>query len=243
MYSWLQPNTDPSPLHNRAEALIEPHTCDWVQRTPAWTDWLEARARCLWIHGIPGAGKTVLLSHLIKELKKIHGSVIYYYCYFGHNQDEAAPFLRWLITQLCRQANSVPAELYVLFGEGCELSLPELLKILSICLDYFDKRIYVAVDAVDESKPRDNLLKVLRDLVTDHRFHKIQLLATSREYIDIEKVLDSISCQLAMSNPFIAADIRRYVASTLRKNDKFKRWPEQLLVETEEALATRAKGM
>src|SRR4051812_39802977 len=85
--------------------------------------------------------------------------------------------------------------------------LPKLLDALATILDEFET-IYVIVDAVDESKPRDDLLKTLRDLVTDPRFGKIQLLVTSREYLDIESVMEEISKPVSMSNPSIERDIR-----------------------------------
>lgn len=218
-------------------------------RLPEWADWLAAKSRCLWIHGIPGAVKTVLASYLIDTVAShCHNELgpkcaaLYYYCYFGHNQDESAPLLRWLVTQVCRQAEAVPAETYAIFKQRCEPSLPKLLNALATILDGFET-IYVIVDAIDESKPRGDLLKTLRDLGTDPRFSKIQLLVTSREYLDIERVLEEISKPVSMSNSFIEQDILLYVRSNLQKNPKFKRWNSQLRGEVETTLSTRAKGM
>jgi hypothetical protein len=218
-------------------------------RSPAWASWLDATQRCLWIHGIPGAGKTVLMSYLIEQIKQHCGqsqnekiAYIYYYFYFGHNQDEAVPFLRWLINQLCRQADFVPGKVYKMYKHGGEPSLVELLKALEDILDKFDI-IYIVVDAIDESNPREDLLKVLRDLVTDSRFKKLQLLASSREYIDIERVLGEFSVSVSMANPFVEEDIRLHVRSTLQSNSKFRRWPQGLLDEVEDAVSTGARGM
>lgn len=102
--------------------------------------------RCIWIHGIPGAGKTVLASHLIQTLKahtkkreendeaSVTTVYAYYYCYFGHNQDEAASFLRWTISQLCRKADFVLTCLYHLYKGGGEPNLEELLSGLEVIL-------------------------------------------------------------------------------------------------------------
>lgn len=218
-------------------------------RLPEWADWVAAKYRCLWIHGIPGAGKTVLASYLVDTVAshcqdKLGSkcATLYYYCYFGHNQDESAPLLRWIVTQLCRQAEAVPAEAYAVFKQRCEPSLPKLLDALATILDGF-QTVFVIVDALDESKPRGDLLKTLRDLATDPRFSKIQLLVTSREYVDIERALDEISKRVSMSNSFIERDILLYVRSNLQKNTKFRRWSSQLLDEVEAILSTRAKGM
>jgi hypothetical protein len=169
-------------------------------------------------------------------------AALYYYCYFGHNQDESTPLLRWLVTQLCRKGKSVPAEIYAIFEQRREPSLPKILDALATVLDEFET-IFVIVDAVDESKPRDDLLKSLRDLVTDPRFGKIQLLVTSREYLDIERVMEEISKPVSMSNPSIEQDIRLFVRASIQHNPRFERWNPQLRGEVEATLSSRAKGM
>jgi hypothetical protein len=218
-------------------------------RSLDWTNWLEGKIGCIWIYGIPGAGKTVLASHLIEKIKEHcersttkKCAYVYYYCYFGHNQEEAAPFLRWTINRLCRQADLIPTYLYKLYKHGGEPSLEELLCALEAILDAFDNT-YIVTDAIDESMPRDDLLRVLRDLATDSRFQKVQLLSTSRQYIDIEKVMQQISVSVSMCNPLLDEDIKLYVRSQLHSNPKFKHWPLHLREEVVEALSTGAKGM
>lgn len=218
-------------------------------RSAEWKSWLDAKTRCVWIHGIPGAGKTVLVSHLIGNIKEhCEGTTtnkcayVYYYCYFGNNQDESAPFLRWIINKFCRQAKLVPTCLNNLYEQGGEPSLTELLSALEAILEVYDN-VYIVIDAVDESMPRDDLLRVLRDLLTDSRFKKLQLLASSRQYIDIEKVMEPISVPVSMTNPLLDEDIKLYVRLRLSTNHKFKDWPQRLLDEVLEVLSTKAKGM
>jgi hypothetical protein len=218
-------------------------------RSPEWTNWLEGRTGCIWIYGIPGAGKTVLTSHLIEKVKEHcerstekKCAYVYYYCYFGHSQDEATHFLRWTINRLCRQADLIPTYLYLLYKHGGEPSLEELLCALEATLESFDN-IYIVTDAIDESMLRDDLLRVLRDLATDSRFQKVQLLSTSRQYIDIGKVMQQISVSVSMCNPLLDEDIKLYVRSQLHSNSKFRHWPLRLREEVVEALSPGAKGM
>jgi NACHT domain len=240
--------TDPSPNHHKAQYQYERGTGDWVLRSSSWEDWLARKIRCLWIHGIPGAGKTVLASHLIQEVdgkcKEDTGRsvVVYYYCYFARNQDEAGALLRWIIGQLCRQSGTVTRELRKLYENGRVPSLVELLTVLDEIIKAFD-RVFVFVDAIDESMPREDLLRVLRDLSTDIRFQKIQLLATSRRYIDIENVMSQISVPVSMTNSLVDEDIRVFVRNRVKSNPKLKLWPEELQVEAEAAVTSGAKGM
>jgi hypothetical protein len=192
----------------------------------------------------------VLASHLIENIKK-HCAVttarkyayVYYYCYFGHNQDETAPFLRWTISQLCHQAKVVPVDVNLLYETGHESMVRELLCALEAIVDVFDT-VYIAIDAIDESMPRDRFLEVLSDLTcTSSRLKKVQLLAISRQYNDIENRMKHISAPMSMMNPFLREDIKLYVGSELRRNPKFSTWPQALLDETLEVVSNKAQGM
>lgn len=219
-----------------------------------WQEWLEGKRKFVWIHGIPGAGKTVLVSLLVEQAQRACGKqvmngaqhkpvvCVYYYCYFARNQGEAAPFLRWLLGQLCRQSKLVPSGIDQLFQPKHAPSISQLLNALQIILKEFGA-VFVIIDAIDESQSREDLLKIIRDLATDHRFDKIRLLASSREYYDIEVCFSDISSKVSMNNPVVEDDIGRYVHSALVSNRKFQAWPPSLIAEVEGALAKGAKGM
>ena len=244
---WLE-HTNPSPLHNAACKLREGHTGRWMARSTEWRDWLNESSfpRLLWIHGIPGCGKTILASTLIEQIRNGHLSsndgLVYYYCYFGHNQDESIPLLKWIVGQLCRQTRKVPKRLYTDFQQNLEPPISSLLLAVSELLDNFD-RLYVVIDAVDESQERKNLLNIVKQFVTGEEFRKISVLATSREYIDIGTVFSAIYMPVSMSNPLVAEDIRSFVKSTLESDIRFSHWPSALAAEVEQALADDAKGM
>jgi hypothetical protein len=69
--------------------------------------------------------------------------------------------------------------------------------------------LYIVVDAVDESNPRDDLLDLIQKFVTLPKYKTIQLLVTSRRYNDIEEVLRPLSePSLPMSNSIVDEDIR-----------------------------------
>lgn len=125
---WLQ-HINPSPNHNSAHTLYAAGTGDWMFCTSEWKDWASIRSRCLWVHGIPGAGKTVLASHLIEKINQLDTcdaegdmpvATVYYYCYHARDQDETAPFLRWIISQLCRNSKKVPGKVHQLYSLSIE---------------------------------------------------------------------------------------------------------------------------
>ncbi|KAF1850095.1 uncharacterized protein K460DRAFT_300801, partial [Cucurbitaria berberidis CBS 394.84] len=250
LYRWLA-TTNPSDIHNRSQNLYEPGTATWMLRTPQWPLWIEGKYRCLWIHGIPGAGKSILASHLAEEIEKHCASSstdsarfghAYYYCYFGHNQDEASHFLRWIIVEISRQSTKVPEDLQIMYKSGKTPNLSSLLSILHSIIKGFE-RVFIVLDAVDESMPRADLLRVIRDLSTDARFSSIGLLVTSREYIDIEQVLEGCSIPITMSNPFVEEDIGTLVHSTVQSDPRYQRWPDDLRRELQATIPKKAKGM
>ena len=220
-------------------------------RTPQWPLWIEGKHRCLWIYGIPGAGKSILASYVAEEIEKHCTSSssessklghAYYYCYFGHNQDESSHFLRWIIGQLCRQSTKVPEELQNIYKSGKTPTLSRLLSVLHSTMEGFE-RVYLVLDAVDESMPRADLLRVIRDLSTDARFSALGLVVTSRQYIDIEQVLEVCSIPITMSNQFVEEDIGILVHSTVQSDERYQRWPEDLRCEMQDTIPKRAKGM
>src|SRR4051812_29785496 len=113
---WLV-HTNPTDIHNRSRKLYEKQTGEWMLRSYEWKAYVEGDIRSLWIHGIPRAGKTILMSHLAELLEsQARTDAVgcnYYYCYFGRNQDETESFLRWVISQLCNQldAKYIPPKL------------------------------------------------------------------------------------------------------------------------------------
>ncbi|KAK3331755.1 hypothetical protein B0T19DRAFT_413912 [Cercophora scortea] len=249
LYKWLE-KANPSRNHNDACALHEDHTGKWMLRSKEWQDWLagSSQSRLFWVHGIPGAGKTVLASFLIDEIRDLcrgangRGSA-YYYCYFARSCDESVPFLTWVLGQLCRQtSDDIPSALHDLYRAGCDPKISELLDALEAVLTRFTIA-FVAIDTVDESLPRDNLLELLSQLTTDTRFSKLRLLVTSREYQDIFDCLESLTTPISMSNPYVEDDIATYVKSVLRGDKRFRRWPHDLKNELVAELPKRAKGM
>ena len=185
VYNWLHA-TDPSDLHERSCDTYEPGTGEWLFRSPSWDSWLKEKTRCLWVHGIPGAGKTIFASHLIETARDYcmdRGpgyACVYYYCYFGHAQDETAPLLKWTLLELCRQVGRVPLAVYNLYRHGGTPSPRALMTALGQVVQAFH-RVFIFIEAVDESLHRENLLRVIQDLATDQRFKNLRVLATSRE--------------------------------------------------------------
>lgn len=244
---WLE-RINPSSLHNAALDKHEPLTSAWFFRSPQWASWLEpaSQERFLWLYGIPGAGKTVLASVAIEELKRLiekrpGDMCAYYYCHYSHNQDESASFLSWIVSQVCRHTRHVPGRLRKIHDSGCTPTVAELQHALEESLENVGS-LYVVIDAVDESIPRESLVRLIGTLALDDRFSKIHIMATSRQYLEIERVFSGISRSISMSNELVDVDIRQFTRAKLAASYRLKRW-QYRHGEIENALVAGARGM
>jgi len=128
-----------------------------------------------------------------------------------------------------------------LFREGGHPSTSRLLQVLESVSQLFS-RIYVVIDALDESKDRERLLEVLIKILEAGNLCTVQLLVTSRKELDIERAILPLSTSLSLSNPYVDEDIRTYIKSYLSQNRRFSMWPDDLKTEIEKALVKGAKG-
>lgn len=257
--NWIE-HINPTRDHNDALKLRDDQTCCWILRHTEWQKWLSGTHRFIWIHGIPGAGKTILASYIIEQIRKISPTLhvkniySYFYCSYRHTDDQTSSFLRWIVSQLCRKLRCVPQDILDLYHDNADMTVEQLKIALSALLREIGF-VYIVLDAIDECNTRSDihtidapgarreLLELLESLLTDPKFDKIQIIATSRDYRDIEDVLEPLSVPISMSNSLVDEDIRTYVGSQLYTNKRFTRWSSTLLDDIRDALVEGAKGM
>ncbi|KAI0603220.1 hypothetical protein F4775DRAFT_598325 [Biscogniauxia sp. FL1348] len=254
MLKWLFPKGDEiRNMHAGMRELQEPNTCAWMTREDAWKQWLNkqnlpGQSRFIWIHGIPGAGKTVLASYLFERAANACHTqgCAYYYCLHTRRQDETLPMLKCLVGQLSQQAGRlIPTKLQGAYKAERALSIQDLLDCLEEISHQFE-RVYIIVDAVDESQPRDVLLKTLSEVGTSERFCKVSLLFTSREEHDIIDTINGVAAccsKISMSNKNVRDDIKAFIHGELERGRAWKVWDTAFLNEIEDRLVQEARGM
>ncbi|KAI1631083.1 hypothetical protein F4809DRAFT_633900 [Biscogniauxia mediterranea] len=254
MLKWLFPKRgEMRNMHAGMRELQEPNTCAWMTREDAWKQWLNkqrvpGQSRFIWIHGIPGAGKTVLASYLIERAANACHTqgCAYYYCLHSRRQDETLPMLKCVVGQLSQQAGRlIPTKLQEAYKADRVLSIQDLLDCLGEISRQFE-RVYIIVDAVDESQPRDVLLKTLSEIGTSERFCQVSLLFTSREEHDIiDTIADVADCcsKISMSNKNVRDDIKAFIHGELERGRPWKIWDTAFLNEIEDRLVQEARGM
>lgn len=230
-------------LHKEKLSQQEASTCAWFTRDDVWKEWIK-HGSFIWVTGMPGTGKTVLASYLIEQASNAFSTrgVAYYYCHHSRNKDESVPLLRAIVKQLISHKGHVPRRIYERSHSDTELDANDLLDCLEELSHVFERGVRIIVDAVDESKPRDNLTDILFTIGTDQRFHRVFLLVTSRPEADIcdaIKVNHEFVTEISMCNPGVQADIQHFVHSELNKS----RWDDFFRREIEQCLVGGARGM
>ncbi|THW56385.1 hypothetical protein D6D19_10616 [Aureobasidium pullulans] len=218
MIKWLSPS-DPSTNYNKALEQRQEGTGLWFIHGDAFKQWKQHSNSFLWLHGIPGCGKTVLSSTIIEHLKRGTnvGVLLYFYFDFNHtNKQTLDNVLRSLIKQLYRKRPDARKPLdqsWVSHSEGSQQpSTSSLQSVLQAMLNMIDK-VCIVLDALDESTPRCDLLAWLQTLVTN-KSAACQLLVTARREEDIKSALQSwthLEDRIAIQQSDVDTDIEVYV--------------------------------
>jgi Cdc6-like AAA superfamily ATPase len=250
---WL---SAPEPFTNYENALKKRHggTGLWLTGGQAFADWKKRSNSILWLHGIPGCGKTVLSSTIIEHLKSIttpNRVLLYFYFAFNDtNKLTLENMLRSLVSQLYERLPETRKPLEQLWestrGGNRQLSKTPLRDVLLAMLSKV-KDVSIVLDALDESNTRSDILAWSRS-VLEAEVCTCRILVTSRREGDIESAFqrwmrpeDMISIQ----QDDVDEDIRAYVGHTVRSSEELVRWHKRPEVqdEIETELVNRADGM
>jgi hypothetical protein len=250
---WL---SAPDPSVNYINALEKRHegTGVWFVGSHAFADWKKQPNSFLWLHGIPGCGKTILSSTIIERLSNVitpEQVLLYFYFDFNDaNKQTLENMLRSLVTQLYQAQLDSRGPLDQLWKSSKDgnqqLSKSSLRDALLAMLRGFND-VSIVLDALDESTTRSDVLAWLWDVLGAECFVG-RILVTARREEDIESSLqrwmrpeEGINIQ----KDYVNEDIRAYVSHTLRNSDELDRWFEKPEVqnEIETELVKGADGM
>jgi hypothetical protein len=251
---WLSA-PDPSTNYHKALSLRQTDTGLWLLERDLYKEW-KVKASSIWLHGIPGCGKTVLCSTLLENILE-HAAgdpgktVAYFYFDFNDRQKQDPQLMiRSLISQLSQQCINVSPSLDGLFS-SCENgqrqpSLAALLKVLQQLIEELPCT-YVIIDALDECGSRRGLMSIIKK-ISEWQLQGLHLLFTSRREGDIEstlgRILDDKSI-LFIQSKAVDLDIQSYVRQRLSDEDSLQKWQADDVIRQriESSLVEGAHGM
>jgi Cdc6-like AAA superfamily ATPase len=206
----------------------------------------------LWLHGIPGCGKSVLSSTIIRDLQQTSDGTecTLLYFYFNFNDSRKQTFdqlVRTVIFQLYQQHIGCRKVLDQLYGSCRDGGEQPQLKALETTLHSMIAEtdgVSIVLDALDECQTRRELLPWLQSLNQE----SVRVLVTSRKEGDIESSLMkwmSPTSVVSIQHTAVDNDIRAVVRSRLVKDTDFERWRSSPEVRDriEHELMAKADGM
>ncbi|KAM0074821.1 hypothetical protein ACKRZS_013130 [Fusarium odoratissimum] len=212
----------------------------------------------LWLHGIPGSGKTILSSTVIEDLQtgSSHHAVIYYYFDFSNSQKQTFEnALRSLICQLYSKFENARTFLNVLHDtckNGQEQPSMNSLQAVFAEMARSIGELWIVLDALDECSTDERSARVLpwvKGLSNSEQFNT-HIFVTSRPELDIEKGItawERNKYATLLANKLIAEDICAYVKAKVRnpQSKLMERWKQRddILNEIETVLLKKANGM
>ncbi|KAK5215941.1 hypothetical protein LTR47_009475 [Exophiala xenobiotica] len=218
---WLACPIDSRARHDHAIRQRFGNSGQWLLDDQQFKNWF-APNQCtdplLWLHGIPGAGKTILASIVVEEASKVPGAVIL--CFYCKQSDEkTSAFLaiaKALLSQLLPSNGSILDYLYEKAANSGEAILSTT-KAAKECLENALNsctKVYIVLDGLDEYSrdDRKELTSWFRRLITSlptANFGSIRCLFVSQEDGYARKDLSMLS-QIKMTSAANRADIEGF---------------------------------
>lgn len=241
---------------NKAMLARHPSSGQWFLQGKPYSAWKTQQNSFLWLHGIPGCGKTILSSAIIDDLKNNACFPTLLYFYFDFTDKTKQSFenaIRSLISQLYnknKQLQKYLDSLYFLCNIGKQQPSLETLHKTLLNMIQQAGEVGVIFDALDECLKRNEPYWGLLPWIQGFQNSQMNchILITSRPEQDIESAIknrareqDIISIQSAL----IEDDINSYIHAKVREDGRLKRWESRpdIQEEIETTLRQKADGM
>ncbi|OHF03615.1 hypothetical protein CORC01_00934 [Colletotrichum orchidophilum] len=253
--AWLKPTSydlESSEYHKHLSSHA-PGTGEWLTNSQSYKDWLLGEdTGLLWIKGIPGSGKSVLASSIVKELSANNPGCPILYFFFRQIIDanhEPVALLRDWLDQVLVYSPPLQKKLkgYVV-KEGyrdktrslATMSMQDLWEDLRLAFSGLPGKVYCVADALDEmDRGNDAFLQALAELGSWSP-GKIKVLITSRPVPAVEGPLrHAKGTQIRLQETVVDADISTFVRRGL-KTSNIPHNDQQLI---QEAIPGRANGL
>ncbi|KAJ5776749.1 NACHT nucleoside triphosphatase [Penicillium nucicola] len=249
---WLCP-PDPSTNVNQARTLRHEGTGAWLLENPVFQSWYLGSHRHLWLYGLAGCGKTVLSAIVLDYLTKgTDGLILSFFFDFNDIAKQTLEgLLRSLAFQLYQGGVDSAIHLDALLQahqNGKDQPTTKALWVVVLKMLIAQRKVYIVLDALDESKTRIDAIEWIKDVVSRPELAHVQLLLTGRpesEFLrHIPPLIGNENCQ-PLDQSAVNSDIRSWVTAQLSQRRDFTEKPlsQDLLEEIRRKVGDGADGM
>ncbi|GBE88163.1 hypothetical protein SCP_1203930 [Sparassis crispa] len=251
LIKWLSP-LDVDVKHESSSRIRQPGTGTWLLDNKLFREWRSSNSGFLWLHGIPGSGKTILMSTVIDELKSSRSGgdeeaiLAYYYCDFSDSKSaNPVTVLRTLLTLFMATIDDDSVDTFedLLKRKKASKSPPDDIELLQSLLlrAIGERKAIIVLDALDECVDRRWLLEFIPRLVQQA---SVRWLVSSRREQDIVGAFEDFPT-ISLSHEFenVYADIQTHIMQKLETEPRLRRLDSELKAELGSALLHKADGM
>jgi hypothetical protein len=230
---WLTPINY---VHQQADFISrrQAGTGQWLLDSADFQAWVKTDKQTLFCPGIPGAGKTMITSIVIDDLRarfrnNANIGIAYIYCNFRRQHEQKLEdLLASLLKQLVQEQSSIPDSVKVLYDRHKDKqtrpSFDEISRVLHSVTTIYS-RAFIIVDAIDECQVSDGCrTKFLLGIFKLQPKTRANLFITSRFIPEItEKFEGRVSLEIRASNEdveqYLDGHISQLPAFVSRNND------------------------
>ena len=265
VFKWLTTIEYQSHHKSRYKTLL-PGSGQWLLDKPEFIEWQAAStSSILWLHGIPGSGKSMLLAHVIEHMKAqgsaVHPAPIaFFYCARIANEPERADpthLMRSILEQMSCVDEDTPirepiVKEYKVRKKEAKGKLPEPLSLddtVQLVLELLESNpAILVIDGLDECEPsrRQDLLNALTNII--HKSSNVvKVFVSSRDDQDLVHHL-SQTPNIYIRAAENTSDIIKFVETRVddaiaRKKILLGKVPDDLRKAIIKSLVEKAQGM
>lgn len=249
--NWLASMAADTAAHTHVRVKAR-STGDWFLEGTVFRDWINSPHSVLWLHGIPGAGKSVMCASIVDTLNQMSSEddpvvvTKFFFDFRARDHQDACFFLSSILVQLQQAKGEVLPILSALHESHSKSSQRpsdvELLETMRTVL-LEQNQVYTIIDGLDECGVQERILEVLEEISRWQVPHH-HLLVASRKDPDMQKTFSRIQsheCHLDVTS--VNEDIERYVQQSVAEDVRLNRWPSHVQVEISSRIASKAGGM
>ncbi|KAE9567843.1 hypothetical protein CGMCC3_g16020 [Colletotrichum fructicola] len=227
--AWLQPtkyDLESGEYRKHLSSRV-PGTGEWIASNSTYNNWLKGEEQgLLWIKGIPGSGKSVLASKVVRDLSQNQPATPVLYFFFRKIIDanhEPVALLRDWLDQLLLYSPPLQKQIKEHVENKRSLnsmSMEGLWKDLRVALSGLHGKAFCIVDASDEmDRHHWTFIRALGELGT-WKPHRVKVLVTSRFMPEMEPLMRGPNhSQIQLQSDLVDVDIATYVRTSLESSD------------------------
>jgi hypothetical protein len=194
------------------------NTGEWFLRSDQYRTWIHAPNQTLMCRGVPGAGKTVLTSIVVEDLRtfsleKFNIGVAFIYCDYKLRHEQTGDMLlRGLLKQLVAGWSTLPNHIQKLYnnhGMGTRSLSSEDVRATLRSVTSLYSRVFIVVDALDEGEDH-HLTTFFSEIFYLQKKFGVNVITTTRPAVT-ERLSGLFNGAIEVEISAKDEDVQRYV--------------------------------